>query len=146
MLMQTSTAPDFTLPNQNGDSVRLSDYKGSWVLLYFYPQDDTPGCTTEACGFRDSMPFYEDLKIKVLGISKDSPDSHKSFRDKYNLPFDLLSDTYGSVSEDYYSGISGNPTRISYLINPEGVIVKAYDKVDPIDHAKIVLADLKSLQ
>jgi thioredoxin-dependent peroxiredoxin len=146
MLMETSTAPDFTLPNQNGDSVRLSDYRGSWLLLYFYPQDDTPGCTTEACGFRDNMPFYEDLKISVLGISKDSPDSHKSFREKYNLPFDLLSDTYGSVSEDYYSGVGSTPTRISYLINPEGVIVKAYDTVDPVDHAKIVLADLKSLQ
>ena len=146
MIMETSTAPDFTLPNQHGDPVKLSDYRGKWLILYFYPQDDTPGCTTEACGFRDNMPFYEDLNISVLGISKDSPESHKTFIDKYNLPFDLLSDRYGTVSTDYYSGVRSTPTRISYLINPEGAIVKAYENVDPATHAQTVLADLKELR
>jgi thioredoxin-dependent peroxiredoxin len=145
MLAEASQAPDFTLPNQDGNPIPLSAYLGSWVILYFYPKDDTPGCTAEACAFRDNFPFYEDLGIAAIGISQDSIASHKAFQEKYSLPFELLSDTNGVVSQAYGSGVEGTPKRISYLINPEGIIAKAYPTVKAATHAQTVLADLKVL-
>ncbi len=138
-------APHFSLPNAEGTEVSFSDYLGNWVLLYFYPKDDTPGCTTEACAIRDNFPFYEDLGIAVIGISKDSVESHRKFKEKHQLPFELLSDEKGAVSELYHSGIGDTPKRISYLINPEGFVVKAYAEVDPLTHAATVLKDLKEI-
>lgn len=146
MLKENTTAPVFSLLNGDNEQKSLSDYSGHWVLVYFYPKDDTPGCTKEACAFRDNTPFYEDIGIKVIGISKDSPESHKKFKDKYKLPFELLSDTTGSVAKQYSAdGILGTK-RISYLISPDGAIAKAYEKVNPATHAEEVISDLKKLQ
>ena len=150
-LTEDSKAPDFELPDQNGKIHKLSDYKGKWVLLYFYPKDDTPGCTKEACTIRDSFPKFGKLNITVLGISKDSVVSHKKFEQKYNLPFALLSDEQKEVINLYgvwgekkfmgktYQGIH----RTSFLINPEGTIAKIYEKVKPETHAEEVLKDIK---
>ena len=146
MITEHTPAPQFTLMSDKEKEVSLSDYKGSWVVLYFYPKDNTPGCTTEACAFRDNFPFYEDTGITVLGISKDSPKSHVSFKEKYNLPFTLLSDTEGAVAELYgASNMLGGTKRISYLIAPDGTVAKAYEKVSPATHADEVLADYKTL-
>lgn len=146
MLQETTLAPDFTLQNEHNEAVSLSSYKDHWVLLYFYPKDDTPGCTAEACAFRDNFPLYEDIGIAVVGISKDSPESHQSFKEKYTLPFTLLSDSDGSVAKQYGAdGLLGTK-RISYLIAPDGTIAKAYKNVSPATHAEEVLVDLKGLQ
>jgi peroxiredoxin Q/BCP len=132
-------APDFALPDQDGVSHQLTDYRGTWVLLYFYPKDDTPGCTAEACGFRDAMPAMKGMQI--LGISADSIPSHKRFAEKFNLNFPLLSDTDKDVIKAY--GAAGIYTRrISYLIDPDGNISKKYQKVEPSKHAKEVSGDL----
>ncbi len=149
-----SIAPEFTLPDQNGELRSLSAYKGRWTLLYFYPKDDTPGCTKEACAIRDEFPAFDTSSIAVLGISADSVKSHKKFEEKYKLPFTLLSDENKEVSKAYcvwgpkkfmgrdYEGIS----RISFLISPEGKIAKVYDKVKPELHAAEVLHDVAELQ
>jgi peroxiredoxin Q/BCP len=147
-------APIFQLQDQNGIVRKLTDYKGQWVLLYFYPKDDTPGCTKEACAFRDQFPHFEKLKVIVLGISVDSVDSHKKFKQKYNLPFILLSDFNKEVVKQY--GVWGRRTfmgriflgtkRTSFLINPQGKIVKIYENVKPAIHADEVLNDLLNLQ
>lgn len=145
MLQENTIAPSFSLFDEIETLRTLDLYKGSWILIYFYPKDDTPGCTTEACAFRDNFPFYEDTGITVLGISKDSSTSHKKFKEKYSLPFTLLSDTEGKVATLYGAdGILGTK-RISYLIDPEGMIRKVYPKVTPAIHAEEVLRDLKAL-
>lgn len=148
-----SVAPDFTLPDQDGVSRSLSDYRGKWVLIYFYPKDDTPGCTKEACVLRDSLPDFSSLNADVLGISTDSVKSHKKFAEKYGLPFTLLADEGKEVVNKYgvwgrkkfmgreYDGIF----RTSFLIAPDGTIAKVYEKVKPEQHAAEVLADLKEL-
>lgn len=153
MLKDGTIAPDFSLPNQSGELYSLSQFKGKWIVLYFYPKDLTPGCTTEACSFRDEFDGFEKLNATVIGISKDSTKQHQKFADKYELPFHLLSDEHGSVCEDYdvwkeksmygkkYMGIN----RSTYLINPEGKIVKVYPKVKPKDHTLELLNDLKNL-
>jgi peroxiredoxin Q/BCP len=153
MLKESQKAPDFTLPDQNGEMHKLSDYKGQWVLLYFYPKDDTPGCTTEACALRDNFPAFKKLKAKVFGISTDSVASHQKFANKYELPFTLLADEDKKVVEKYdvwrvknmygrkYFGIA----RVSFLIYPDGKIAKIYEKVKPAVHAEEVLADIKLL-
>jgi peroxiredoxin Q/BCP len=147
-------APDFTLPDQDGNLVTLSDFKGKWILLYFYPKDDTPGCTTEACTLRDALPSFNKLDAAVFGISADSVKSHKKFADKYGLPFTLLADENKEVVEKYdvwgkkkfmgreYEGI----LRTSFLINPEGQIEKVYESVTPPKHADEVLKDLEALR
>ncbi len=145
-------APDFSLPDQDGNKHKLSDYKGQWVLLYFYPKDDTPGCTTEACILRDNFPAFKKIKTKVFGISVDSVASHKKFETKYKLPFTLLADEDKKIVEKYgvwqeksmYGKKYMGTVRNSYLINPEGKIVKIYEKVKPAMHAEEVLADIKS--
>ncbi|OGH92054.1 MAG: hypothetical protein A2563_00480 [Candidatus Magasanikbacteria bacterium RIFOXYD1_FULL_40_23] len=144
MLEEKILAPDFTLPDQNYVNHKLSDYRGQWVLLYFYPADDTPGCTTEACNFKDNLPTFEDLKVKVFGISTDSVESHQEFVNKYSLNFTLLSDSEKEVVEKYEANGMVGTKRVSYLINPQGEIFKAYDKVKPENHVGEVLADLNS--
>jgi len=146
-------AIDFSLPDQNGKVHNLFSYKGRWVLLYFYPKDDTPGCTKEACGFRDSLNDLKKYNVVVLGVSADSVSSHQKFAKKYNLNFPLLSDekkevikSYGAFGKKKFMGKEFEGIlRISFLINPEGEIVKKYDKVKPEFHAIEVLQDLKSL-
>jgi peroxiredoxin Q/BCP len=147
-----SQAQLFTLPDQNGEERLLASYKGQWVLLYFYPKDDTPGCTKEACAIRDAFPNFDAKKIAVLGISPDSVKSHKKFEEKYGLPFTLLADTDKEVANLYgvwgpkkfmgreYEGVM----RTSFLIAPDGTIAKVYEKVKPEVHAAEVLEDLKT--
>lgn len=147
-------APLFKLSDQDGKTHALKDLKGSWVLLYFYPKDDTPGCTKQACMIRDNFPAFKKLKCTVLGISIDTEKSHKKFEEKYKLPFTLLADTdhtvvtaYGVWGRKKFMGREYDGTlRTSFLINPEGKIAKVYENVKPALHAEEVLADLKLLQ
>ncbi|MBI3332795.1 MAG: peroxiredoxin [Candidatus Omnitrophica bacterium] len=132
-------APDFTLSDQEGKRHSLSEYKGRWVLLYFYPKDDTPGCTKEACGIRDQWKAFEKQKAQVFGLSADSVESHGKFSRKYKLPFTLLSDPDKKVLNAY-----GAWGRNSFLIDPQGKVAKVYEKVKPDLHAQEVLADLKA--
>lgn len=147
MLEVGNEAPDFALPDQVGKTHRLSDYKGRRVVLYFYPKDDTSGCTKEACSFRDSFSKFKKAGIEVLGVSADNQESHAKFQQKYNLPFILLSDTEKKVVKDYgvwvekinygkkYWGIA----RMTFLINEDGEIIHVYEKVKPEEHAEEVL-------
>ncbi len=143
-------APDFKLPDQSGKEHKLLDYRGGWVLVYFYPKDDTPGCTKEACSIRDSFPKFNKLKAKVFGISVDSVKSHAKFAEKYKLPFTLLADEDKSVVKKYgvwakkkFMGREYIGTlRTSFLINPKGKIIKIYENVKPEAHAEEVLNDL----
>ena len=143
-------APDFRLQDQKGDWHELSQYQGQWVALYFYPKNDTPGCTTEACNFRDNIFAFRERDAVILGVSLDDVDSHKEFAEKYSLPFSLLSDAEGEVAERYgvlrNLGIMKMAKRQSFLIGPDGVIAKHYEDVDPDTHSQEVLADLVSLQ
>jgi peroxiredoxin Q/BCP len=144
-------APDFTLTDQDGASHTLSALRGGWVLLYFYPKDDTPGCTKEACAIRDNYPAFKKLNIVVFGISTDSEASHQKFAEKYNLPFTLLADPakevvkqYGVFGEKKFMGkIFSGVSRTSFLVAPDGTIAKVYEDVKPETHADEVLADLK---
>ena len=141
MLPEKSAAPDFILPDQNAVNHKLSDYLGQWIILYFYPKDDTPGCTMEACSFQDKLADFEKLKVKILGVSADSTSSHYKFAAKYELNFTLLSDDKKEVIKKYEAeGIFTK--RISYLIDPEGQIYKTYAEFKPETHADAVLADL----
>ena len=147
-------APDFTLPDQDGKNHSLSDYNGKWLVVYFYPKDDTPGCTKEACSFRDGRQALLDKGIEVVGVSKDSVASHKKFVDKYNLNFTLLADpsletikAYKSFGLKKFMGREFEGTlRNTYLVNPDGEIVKTYEKVSPADHALEILKDFEALQ
>ena len=122
------TAPDFELPSQTGDTVKLSDQRGHWVVVYFYPADDTPGCTAEACSFRDSYEDFTDAGAVVIGISGDSVESHVKFAEKHHLPFTLLSDGDGAVRSSW--GVSKSlgllPGRVTYVIDPDGVVRKRF--------------------
>ena len=146
-------APSFSLPDGKGMIRSLSAYVGEWILLYFYPKDDTPGCTKEACAIRDALPDFGKLGVTVLGVSVDSPKSHEKFAEKYQLPFTLLSDEkkeavgkYGVWAEKKFMGRQYMGTlRTSFLIDPEGKIAKIYEDVEPVGHAAHVLADLSSL-
>ncbi|RDZ44195.1 thioredoxin-dependent thiol peroxidase [Haloferax sp. Atlit-10N] len=146
-------APDFELPDQRGDLVSLSDFRGEHVVVYFYPRADTPGCTTEACGFRDSWDEFEERDATVLGISDDPVSDLDSFAEKYDLPFTLLSDEDGSVSSAYGSYGEKNMFgktfdgvfRNSYLVGPGGTIERVYEGVSPDGHADEILADLDEL-
>ena len=142
-------APDFELKDQNGQLHSIEDYRGKWVALYFYPKDDTPGCTTEACEFRDNIFAFKNLNCQILGVSLDDVDSHKEFAEKYSLPFPLLADTTGSTADAYgvkskYKGLSV-AKRQTFLIDPDGNVAKHYAKVDPDTHSQQVLADLEAL-
>ncbi len=134
----SDAAPIFSLPDQDGHIHHLTDYLGKWVVLYFYPKDDTPGCTTEACNFRDSMSEIEKLGMVVLGVSKDSTKSHKKFAGKYHLNFPLLSDERGIVHKDYDIN-----SRTTYLIDPKGRVAKIYKNVSPDNHVGEILANFQ---
>lgn len=150
MLKTGNQAPSFSLPDQDGNTHTLADYKGRRVLLYFYPKDDTPGCTTEACNFRDEYGEFQDMGLTVLGVSADSVKSHQKFSDKFNLPFPLLSDETKEVCKAYgvwgkkkfmgrvYEGIK----RMSFLISEEGRILKIYEDVNAKKHAEEVKSDI----
>ncbi len=141
-------APDFELPSDSGERVRLRDFRGKRVVLYFYPKDDTPGCTTEACSFRDAWTEIQKRGIVVLGVSKDSPRSHVRFKEKYSLPFTLLSDEDHAVADAY--GVWGPKTfmgrqyegmdRATFLIGPDGRLEAVWPKAKPEGHAEEVLA------
>ena len=142
-------APEFELPDQNGELHSLEDYRDKWVVLYFYPKDDTPGCTTEACEFRDNIFAFRDLNAYILGVSLDDVESHKSFAEEYSLPFPLLADTEGTVSTAYgvktrWAGMNV-AKRQTFIIGPDGKVARHYEKVDPATHSEQVLADLKEL-
>lgn len=140
-----SKAPDFTLPDQNGNNHTLSSYLGQKVALYFYPKDETPGCTKEACSIRDGRKQLQDAGIVVLGVSHDSVESHKKFADKYNLTFTLLSDSKKEVSSKYGAkGFLGLPARYTYLIDENGVIVAIMKDVNVSDHADEIIAAFPS--
>lgn len=139
-------APDFSASDQNGTIHKLTDYTGRWVLLYFYPKDDTPGCTKEACSMRDNYAALQKNEVAVLGVSKDSTKSHTSFATKYDLPFTLLSDPEGVVIGLYGADGVILPKRVSYLIRPDGTIAKVYNPVQAATHAEDVLKDLPELQ
>jgi peroxiredoxin Q/BCP len=146
-------APEFALPDAEGHTVKLQDLQGKWVVLYFYPRDNTPGCTKEACGFRDAYSDYTDSDVVVLGVSTDDAKSHTKFATKHNLPFPLLVDEGGAIATEYgsygmkkfmgkeYMGI----TRSTFIIDPEGKLAKIYRKVKPEPHAQEVLQDIAEL-
>ena len=143
-----ANAPAFNLQDQNGDWHKLEDYRGQWLAVYFYPRDDTPGCTTEACNFRDNIYAFKAIGATVVGISVDDVESHKEFSDKYKLPFTILADSDNETATAY--GVLRDyklvqiASRQSFLINPEGNVAKHYDDVDPDVHTDQVLADIKS--
>ena len=143
-------APNFILNDQNNESHQLSDYEGRWVILYFYPKDDTPGCTTQACDFRDAVKRIIASRSVVFGLSLDSVESHKRFSDKNNLPFSLLSDEEGVAAKSYDSlnNFMGykSAKRNTFIIDPEGFLSKIYLSVDPKTHSQMVLNDLSLLQ
>lgn len=147
-------APDFSLLDQHEKRHTLAEYAGKWVVLYFYPKDDTPGCTKEACNFRDNLSTLTQKGIIVLGVSKDSPASHKKFAEKYHLNFPLLSDpsaetikAYGAWGKKKFMGREFEGIlRNTYLINPEREIVKTYEKVNPQEHIHAILADIGTLK
>lgn len=145
-----SSAPDFTLPSQEGSPVSLRDNRGKWVVLYFYPKDQTPGCSREAHNFQVDQPKYAERNAVVLGVSLDSVDSHKKFCTKEGLNFKLLADTDHRVTESYGSltnlGLMKFAARHTFLIDPNGKIAKAYTSVDPLKHSGEVLAELDVLQ
>lgn len=153
MIQPNTPAPEFELPDQDGVIAHLADARGSWVLLYFYPKDDTPGCTMQACLIRDNWTEFQGLPVVVWGVSADSPAKHKRFIEKYQLPFRLLSDESHAMLQSYgvwqekkfmgrrYMGIA----RTSVLIDPQGVVRRLYEDVKPSAHADQVLADLKAL-
>ena len=152
MIAEGQEAPDFEIANDAGETVRLSDLRGKQVVLYFYPKDDTPGCTTQACGIRDTWREFERAGAVVLGVSPDGEKSHVKFRKKYDLPFNLLADTDHAVAERYgvwgeksymgrkYMGVS----RSTFVIAPDGTVKKIFEKVKPAEHADDVLAVLAS--
>lgn len=143
-------APRFSLLNQSNQEVNLADYRGQWVVLYFYPKNDTPGCTTEACSFRDNINRLIQQKAVVLGVSLDSVASHQAFAKEYKLPFDLLADIDGKVSASYGAlldlKIVKFAKRHSFIINPQGKIAKIYRDVSPDTHVREVIKDLTRLQ
>lgn len=144
-----SPAPEFELADQTGQLHSLEDYRDQWVVLYFYPKDETPGCTTEACEFRDNIFSFRDLNAQILGVSLDDVESHREFAENHSLPFPLLADVDGIAADAY-----GVKTRMfgmtvakrqTFLIAPGGNIVKHYEKVKPSEHSTQVLEDIKSL-
>jgi peroxiredoxin Q/BCP len=148
-LVPGEPAPDFELSDQKGQVHSIEDYRGQWVALYFYPKDDTPGCTTEACEFRDNVFAFRNRNCQILGVSLDDEESHREFADKYDLPFPILADTEGTTATAY-----GVKTRMfgmnmakrqTFLIDPEGHIAKHYEDVDPATHSIELLDDLDKL-
>ena len=150
MLEINQMAPDFSLPNQNGEIRTLSDYKGKWVVLYFYPKDNTPGCTVQACSYRDHMSEFEKRGIKVFGLSKDDAKSKKKFETKYELNFELLADEKQTILDQYgvwkeknmYGKKVWGISRTTFVLNPDGKIVKIFEKVKPEEDVELVLSSI----
>lgn len=154
MIAEGTLAPDFALPDHAGSTQRLSELRGKWVVLYFYPRDNTPLCTTQACGLRDMFPQFDTRNVVIFGISADSVQSHATFRRKYNLPFALLADVGAAVSTRYgvwkekslfghrYMGIE----RTTFIIDPTGRVARIFPKVRVRGHADIVLKTLEELE
>ena len=142
-------APEFELSDQNGQLHSLEDYRDQWVVLYFYPKDDTPGCTTEACEFRDNIFAFKAINAQIIGVSLDDIESHQKFAEKYSLPFPLLADVDGRAADAY--GVKTKMVgftiakRQTFLIDPEGNLAKHYEKVKPTTHSEEVRGDLKEL-
>ncbi len=144
MLLLQTKAPGFVLRNQDNQEISLDAFQGEYVVLYFYPKDDTAGCTKEACSIRDNYGKLQTMAV-ILGVSADSVESHKQFAEKYHLPFTLLSDPNKETIKKYQAdGVFTK--RITYLISPEGIIIKTYPKVDPSQHAEQILKDLEFLK
>ena len=144
-------APAFKLQDQAGKWHSLADYKGKWVALYFYPKDDTPGCTTQACGFRDNIFAFNKEGAVILGISVDDMASHKEFAEKHSLPFTILADSDKAVTKSYgvlktYMGVMEMARRDTFIIDPQGRVAKHYESVNPEGHSQLVLADIKALK
>lgn len=143
-------APDFNLPDQHGNRRRLNDFQGKWLALYFYPKDDTPGCTRQACSFRDDLQKISDLNASVIGISVDDTNSHADFARKYQLEFPLLADITAETAAHYHSLFRLGPIRFArrnaFLIDPKGKIAQVYWSVSPSRNAADIIADLKRLQ
>jgi peroxiredoxin Q/BCP len=143
-------APAFELLDQHSRVHKLSDYRGQWLVLYFYPRDDTPGCTTEACEFRDDVFMLKRMGVALLGISTDDVKSHQEFAEKYHLPFSLLSDPDGEVAREYGSltnlGLLKFAKRHTFVIDPDNRVAKVYRNVQPKTHSDQVIADLKALR
>lgn len=154
MLKENSMAPDFELPNENGELVKLSSFRGQKVVVYFYPKDDTPGCTKEACSFRDAKPIFDDLNAIIIGISRDGGTSHQGFIAKHGLNFTLLSDEDHKVMEEYgawgekmlYGKVSIGVIRSTFIIDEEGKILKTYYKVNTAVHGQAVSNYLRGLK
>lgn len=145
-LQPGAAAPDFTANAHNGSSIQLSGLKGKAVVLYFYPKDDTAGCTAEAKGFRDLTAEYEKLGAVVIGVSTDGQESHKEFADKYGLPFALVSDTDGRLAKSFGVGVTmGFTKRVTFVIGPDGKIAATYNDVDVESHAQQVLEVIRGL-
>ena len=146
-----SPAPAFRMQDQAGDWHALSDYRGKWLVLYFYPKDDTPGCTTQACEFRDNIFAFNKLGAVIVGVSVDDVASHKQFAEEHALPFTLLADSTKETAASYgvlhsVLGLMEIARRETFIIDPQGRIAKRYASVDPKGHSQMVLADLKVLQ
>jgi peroxiredoxin Q/BCP len=143
-------APNFELLDQNQNLHKLSDYVGKWLVIYFYPKDDTPGCTKEACAFRDDIVKLQSLNAQVLGVSVDTTASHAEFMEKYSLQFPLLADTEGKVAESYGSltnlGLLKLAKRHTFIIGPQGNLAKIYRSVKPATHSDEVIAEIQKLQ
>jgi thioredoxin-dependent peroxiredoxin len=143
-------APAFKLQDQDGKWHSLGDYKGKWVAVYFYPKDDTPGCTTQACSFRDNIFAFNKEGAVILGISVDDVESHKKFAEKHGLPFALLADADKAVAKQYgvlkNYGVAEFARRDTFIIDPEGRVAKHYESVDPDGHSKVVLEDIKAMK
>ncbi len=144
-------APDFSLPDESGKLQSLNDFHGKWLVLYFYPKDDTPGCTVEACSLRDARDDIAELGAQIVGVSKDQADAHEKFKAKHSLNFALLSDVDGTVIDAY--GAWGKKMfgkegilRKTFIINPDGQVVKVYGRVTPLGHGDQVITDLKALR
>ena len=153
MIKENTQAPDFALLNQEGKSISLKDFSGKALILYFYPKDDTPGCTTEACSFRDDYSVYQGMNVDIVGVSPDNVDSHGKFAEKYDLPFELLSDDGHQVCEAYgvwgkkknfgkeYDGVH----RTTFLIDADGMVRKVFKGVKPASHSQEVIEAVKAL-
>lgn len=145
MLKENTKAPGFNLIDQDYKSQALFDFRGKWIVLYFYPRDDSPGCTREAKNFKENIKKFQEQNTEVIGISPDLPESHKKFSEKYKIPIILLSDPDKEVIKKYHA--KGLVTkRISYLIDPEGTIARVYPSVNPARHAEDILNDLKLIK
>lgn len=153
MLDVGDKVPSYTLPSSTGEEVSLRDFEGKKIVLYFYPKDDTPGCTTEACDFRDTLADYKDLNVEIIGVSKDSENSHEKFIAKYQLPFVLLSDKELKLMEDFgvwkektmYGKTALGVVRSTFLIDENGIILKAWRNVKATGHVAKVLEEIKKL-